>query len=318
MKLLYCLECGDIKKLTRSEIRYCKEGKLTENNLGIKVILATLSGSHLYGTATENSDVDIRGVCLPPIESVLGLSPFEQYKSGETDTVFYSLRKFARLALKANPAILEMLFVPEDAILEIDEYGKRLIENRHLFLSTKVVHSYSGYAFSQLKRIEGHRRWLLNPPIEPTIGQFGGVLVEGQARFPNQQRQQDYKTALREWKQYNTWRENRNPARAEFEEKYGYDLKHASHLVRLLLQCWWVLMKPELFSPTLSGDDLNMVRSVLAGRWEYEQLVGWARRQEQELKVLADTVSPLPKKPPFKKVERMVMEMLRKYIGGTE
>ncbi|TET14851.1 MAG: hypothetical protein E3J82_01480 [Candidatus Thorarchaeota archaeon] len=283
--------------------------------MNYKIIFKTVAGSHLYGTNRPDSDMDIRGVCLPPMEALLGLARFEQHEVPGEDTVIYGVRKFCRLALKANPNLVEMLFVPEDAILEIDEYGKRLIENRYLFLSTKVVHTYSGYAFSQLKRIEGHRRWLLNPPIEPTLGQFGGVLVKGQAHFPNQQKQQDYKGALREWKQYNTWRENRNPVRAEMERKYGLDCKHASHLARLLLQARTILTRPEKFSPRLCGLDKKMVLDILHGVWEYEKLVDWARQQEQELKELAET-SSLPKKPPFKKVERMVMEMLTKYIGG--
>jgi len=166
-----------------------------------------------------------------------------------------------------------------------------------------------------LKRIEGHRKWLLNPPLEPTLGQFGGTLVEGQAKFPNQQKHQDYKAALREWKQFGAWRKKRNPARAAIEMRYGYDTKHAGHLVRLLLQARTILQFPDCFCPRLSGLDCGMVLSVLHGGWGYERLVEWARRQEQELKDLADS-SPLPKKPPFKKVEAMVMEMLREYVGA--
>lgn len=279
-----------------------------------KVIFKTIAGSHLYGTARPDSDIDIRGVCLPPMEALLGLARFEQHEVPNEDTVIYDLRKFCRLALKANPNILEMLFVPEDAILEIDEYGEQLLENRMLFLSTRVVHTYSGYAFAQLKRIEGHRRWLLNPPIEPTMGQFSGELVEGQARFPNQQLQQDYKAALRAWKQYNTWLENRNPARAELEKKYQYDTKHASHLARLLLQARTILQSPDCFCPRLSGLDLVVVSAIQQGKWEYEKLIEWAGRQEKELKVLADTTSPLPKKPPFKKVEQILMGMLKEYV----
>lgn len=288
--------------------------------MNYRVIFKTIAGSHLYGTNRSGSDVDVRGVCLPPVETILGLSNFEQHEIPGEDTVIYGLQKFCRLALKANPNILEMLFVPEDAILKIDEYGERLINNRHLFLSTKVVHTYSGYAFSQLKRIEGHRRWLLNPPIEPTLGQFSGILIEGQVKFPNQQKKQDYKAALQEWKQYNTWREERNPARAELERMYGYDVKHSCHLVRLLCQCREILAMPEMFCPRLLGPHKEMVLEVLHGLWEYEKLIEWARQQEQELKVLADTVSPLPKKPSFKKVEWMVMEMLKKYIieGGSK
>lgn len=285
--------------------------------MNYKTIFKTIAGSHLYGTSRPDSDMDIRGICLPPMTALLGLSPFEQHQVPGEDTVIYGLRKFARLALKANPNCLELLWVPKDAILEIDEYGQELIDNRHLFLSTRVVHTYSGYAFSQLKRMDRHQDWIKNPPIKPMLAQFGGAMIEGQSKFPNQQKKEEYRIAWKNWQSYNTWLENRNPARAELERKYGYDTKFALHLVRLLLQCWQILMKPEAFSPTLFGDDLNMVKSVLAGRWEYEQLVGWARRQEQELKNL-ERSSPLPRKPQFKKVEMMVMGMLRKYIGEIE
>lgn len=282
--------------------------------MNYKTIYKTIAGSHLYGTSHADSDMDIRGVCLPPMTALLGLSPFEQHEPPGEDTVIYSLRKFARLALKANPNILEMLFVPDEAVLELDCYGKRLLENRHLFLSTRVVHTYSGYAFSQLKRIEGHRRWLLNPPIEPTLGLFGGQLIEGQAKFPNQQQKQNYKAALREWKQFETWRKNRNPARAELEAKYGYDVKHAGHLVRLMCQAQVILAAPETFSARLDGWALETVMSVMRGEWEYEHLIQWAKQSEVLLKILAEH-SRLPKKPPFKRVEWLVMEMLRDYLN---
>ena len=282
--------------------------------MNLRVIYKTISGSHLYGTARPDSDMDIRGVCLPPMTALLGLSPFEQHEVPGEDTVIYDLRKFCRLALNANPNCLELLWVPDDAILEIDNYGRQLLANRHLFLSTKVVYTYSGYAFAQLKRIEGHRRWLLNSPIEPTLGQFGGVLFAGQAKFPNQQKQQDYKAALRNWNDYQKWRRERNPARAKVESEFGLDLKHASHLVRLLCQGRTILTEPDKFCPRLAGNDLETVLAVLHGEWEYEKLVEWARQQEIELKVLADTVSPLPKKPRFNDVEKMVMEMLREYV----
>jgi len=109
-----------------------------------RIIFKAIGGSHLYGTSRPDSDTDIRGICFPPMTALLGLSNFEQHELPGEDTVIYGLRKFCRLALKANPNILEMLFVPEDAVLEIDVYGEQLIENRHLFLSTRVVHTHSG------------------------------------------------------------------------------------------------------------------------------------------------------------------------------
>jgi predicted nucleotidyltransferase len=58
-----------------------------------------------------------------------------------------------------NPNILELLYLPEYKVLT--ELGKRLVEYRLAFLSKKVYKAYSGYAYSQLKKVETHRKWLL-------------------------------------------------------------------------------------------------------------------------------------------------------------
>ena len=51
------------------------------------------------------------------------------------------------------------------------------------------------------------------------------------------QKERQYTGAKREWDQYQNWKKTRNSARAELEEKYGYDTKHAYHLVRLIRMC---------------------------------------------------------------------------------
>ena len=113
----------------------------------------------------------MRGVFIPPPEYVLGMSRVEQYQEAGSDTrpdlVVYELRKYISLAADANPNILEVVFADDSDILKITEAGRLLRANRHLFLSKKARHTFSGYAMSQLKRIESHRRWLLNPPTAP-------------------------------------------------------------------------------------------------------------------------------------------------------
>ena len=134
-------------------------------------ILLTRAGSHAYGTSTPTSDLDVRGVFIPPVEYILGMSKIEQYQEAGTadrpDLVIYELRKYIALAADANPNILEIVFADDSDILSITDVGRILRSNRHLFLSKKARHTFSGYAMSQLKRIESHRRWLLNPPTTP-------------------------------------------------------------------------------------------------------------------------------------------------------
>src|SRR5258706_1527125 len=79
------------------------------------IIFKTVAGSYLYGTAINGiSDIDYRGVCMEPVDSLLGLSSFEQYeyRGDSQDIVLYGLRKFVNLALGQNPNITEILFAP--------------------------------------------------------------------------------------------------------------------------------------------------------------------------------------------------------------
>lgn len=181
-------------------------------------ILLTRAGSRAYGTHTQNSDLDVKGVAIPPEEYVFGLDVFEQADSPEhfKDTRFlnllteeerlaanksklegsiYELRKFLKLALDNNPNILDVLFCRDEDVLlwGTMPYGERdwercltaddafrartlgflLREQRELFLSARCKFSFSGYAMSQLKRINLHRRFLLRPPThKPTRAEF--------------------------------------------------------------------------------------------------------------------------------------------------
>lgn len=141
-----------------------------------RTILLTKHGSHAYGLATETSDLDLKGVAIPPREYVLGfVKNFEQLETREPcDMVIYELRKFCRLAADCNPNIIEVLWTdPSDHLLRTP-LGDKLVEARASFLSRKARHTFSGYAMSQLKRIKTHRRWLIGPPeAQPTRGEFG-------------------------------------------------------------------------------------------------------------------------------------------------
>ncbi len=154
-----------------------------------RAILVTLTGSYSYGTNVQSSDKDYKGIFIAPKEYYYGIKNIEQKDSGwltedgcglypeldgNKDTVFYELRKFVKLALNCNPNILELLFERDDMYLYKSRLGEKLITNRDLFLSKKVKYSYSGYGYSQLKKIKTHRHWLLNPVKEqPRPSDYG-------------------------------------------------------------------------------------------------------------------------------------------------
>ncbi len=153
-----------------------------------RTILIGLAGSHGYGLNRPGSDLDYRGVFIAPKPYYLGFSKVEQKDSGwdtesgsfdfldgQTDTVIYELKKFIQLLAGANPNILELLWLKQYPVRT--EVGDLLLQHRHIFLSKRVKHTYSGYAFAQIKKIESHRKWLLDPPqSEPNPEDFDLVV----------------------------------------------------------------------------------------------------------------------------------------------
>ena len=80
---------------------------------------ATISGAHLYGFDSPDSDVDIRGSHILPVEEVIGLDPGPDtversyvLRGLEVDLVTHDIRKFAMLLLKRNGYVLEQLLSP--------------------------------------------------------------------------------------------------------------------------------------------------------------------------------------------------------------
>lgn len=205
-----------------------------------ELIFMTIAGSRMYGTNIASSDVDKRGVCVPPKIVVNGFARnFEQQQFPNEDTTVFSLKKFMRLAADANPNIIELLYAPEDCIKEIHPTWERLREKRDLFLTAKAYHTFTGYAHSQLKRIKGHRAWLMNPPThKPTREEFGlteaGQGVRDLARGIDVstvsdealqviQKEKSYKAAQTTWNQYEKWKQERNVDRAALEAAHGFD-----------------------------------------------------------------------------------------------
>jgi predicted nucleotidyltransferase len=141
-------------------------GDLSNNNwLLNNVLYITLHGSHAYGTNIEGSDTDYRGFVVAPKEYYLGYQKtFENYVQNEPDLTLFEIRKFFNLCLKANPNALEILFTDESDHLYVSPLAQKIIDNKEMFLSKKVKFTFSGYATAQLKNIQRHRNWILNPP----------------------------------------------------------------------------------------------------------------------------------------------------------
>lgn len=127
--------------------------ELQESN---RIILQALSGSKLYGTDTPESDTDIRGIFINPVNEYISLfEPSEEIIDTETDTKYFGLKKFFKLLTTANPNILELLYLPKEAIFYKTKSYDTIVENRDLFLTKSAFNSYVQYALGQVKKAKG-------------------------------------------------------------------------------------------------------------------------------------------------------------------
>ena len=141
----------DYQKLTEQpEYAFLKNNE----RLGSRIMLLGLGGSYAYGTNNEHSDIDLRGVTLQSPSDLLGLTQFEQYEDGETDTVIYGFNKLVKLLLDCNPNTCEILGLDEEQYLIKSRLGAELLDHSRLFLSKRAIRSFGGYADSQLRRLQ--------------------------------------------------------------------------------------------------------------------------------------------------------------------
>ncbi len=132
------------------------------------LLFVTISGAHLYGFASPDSDYDLRGTHVLPVSEVVGLHPgretieSESIRDGlEIDLVTHDVKKFFGLMLKKNGYVLEQLFsplivltTPEHA--ELKEIGVRCVTRHH-------AHHYLGFAETQWKLFEKERPRRVKP-----------------------------------------------------------------------------------------------------------------------------------------------------------
>ena len=225
------------------------------------LILLTEVGSTVHGTNLATADdLDLMGICLEPVDYVLGLSrvpatfvsafggetvirhiPFEQYERhtawdrpgglkersgpGDVDVLVYSARKWAKLAADGNPTVLIPLF--SNKLYLMTEGGHDLRKNAHRFASKTSIKRFLGYLDSQ--------RLAMLPQGHP-----------------------DRKTA--------------HTNRPELVAEFGYDTKFAAHAARLGFQGVEFATQREITLP-MPSQELAIVRDIREGNVELDAVL---------------------------------------------
>lgn len=120
----------------------------------MKTLFKGIVGSHAYGLNIKTSDTDFKSVYQCANDDILGFTYKEQIEYSK-DSVGYEAKRFLELLRSANPTVLELMYSPEDCILEKDPIFNLILENRDKFLTKKCLDSFGGYAYAQIRKARG-------------------------------------------------------------------------------------------------------------------------------------------------------------------
>lgn len=263
-------------------------------------ILVCYRGSHSHGTYVSPSDptgiddIDILACYIPPgLSDYFGIQRSERghdKKIREWDCAAYEIRHLARLLMGANPNLMCALWA--DDYLLLTRAGAALVRAREVFSTRVAAASFSGYAYSQLKRMThiseessccaGEQFHLEGCPLQKERGRGS---------------QKKFATGFMGAK------------RKALVERHGYDTKNAAHLIRLLRMGVEFLADGVLRVNRRTVGDADELVAIKRGEWRLTAVKALAEDLFSRFDA-ARAASPLPEHPDQGKIDRLLVEIL--------
>lgn len=137
------------------------EGRMEMTKTNLKVLGRFLTGSRAYGYARPTSDYDYRHIHAAPLHEVASGLYRHNPKEGAAapglpegvdpeDVASFELGHFASLLMKGTPNALELLFLPEECVLESHKALDALLERRSKFLTESFERALVGYVKGEM------------------------------------------------------------------------------------------------------------------------------------------------------------------------
>lgn len=270
-------EDGVVRKLYRQQ-------KLNVEQEFVKdVHYEVITGSTSYNMRTEDSgsDTDVVGICIPPVDYI-----FPYSVGGYIDGFGPSPPKFNNF--QQHHILTDDGKEYDVAVYSIIKFFQLAAENNPNICDLLFVHD----------KFVTH------------IDNIGKLIRQNKKLFLTRHSYHKFLGyAFAQAKKMRT----RNPdgGRKEYIEKCGYDLKHAAHLIRLLLECEMILVEHDL-DLERHGD---LLRSIRRGEWKLEDVENYFRERELNLnKLYAE--STLRYSPDWKELKRILLCCLEEKYGN--
>lgn len=294
-------------------------------------------GSHLYGTNTETSDLDYKGVYQASLSEILlgkaaehldfntkSASCSEKNTSEDRDLQYKELRKFINDALAGQIYALDLLFAPKEFWIKSSDIWEDIVHNRAELISSNIK-PFVGYARQQAAKygLKGSRlaevmrfRDFLKGISEPSAVILNDVLdkfTESEFVFMDFSRSVTYFKVLEKSFQLNTkvsvalqnleiWLSKYGQRTVQAMNDEGVDYKAVSHALR----CMW--QATELLSTgfmTLPLPQADFLREVKQGKHKFVELQNLL---SEGLDGLNEIESVLPEKPNAVFFEKKLLE----------
>ena len=245
----------------------------------------TIMGSNAYAVTSDNSDWDIYGFCIPPKDDVF------PHLRGEISGFGNQIKRFENWQ--------EHHIVPEDkkqmfdfSVYSIVKYFQLCMENNPNMIDSLYTPRNCVLHSTQIgEHVRSNRNMFLH---KGAWHKFKGYAYAQMSKIANKQNAT-------------------NPKRAESIEKFGYDVKFAYHVVRLLNEVEQILIEHTL-DLTRNNEQLKAIRR---GEWSLDQLKQYFQDKERSLeKVYSE--STLQYKPNEEKIKNLLLECLEMHYGNID
>ena len=313
-----------------------------------EIVFKCRTGSHLYGLNTPQSDVDFMSVIMPLPKDLLGLQQLEEIDNStksssenrrntadDIDDHQYTLLRFVHLIMHANPEKTESLFAEPKNIELIEPEVQFLINNRDKLISKRVLHSFSGFAYSQKSKliVKKERFGSLCETVDFMEKTFSvdrlttnsNDLTDEEAANLNKMLKH-YKGSKNNCESFHTglspkmiherlvserdnygWR-----VKTKTFEKLGLDVKFAYHVLRLLIETIQLVNTGEIKYP-FTGRDYDLIMSIRNGEMNYDQIMKVYEEHEKIIESIKHK-NVLREKPDFNFVNDWLVETILKHF----